>query len=185
MMNEKGKNKKAFSLRLSAIGVMLITLVWLPEAQAQVVRIEDVLFGGSSKAYARITTTAGSDSVVGIPIVYTGSVYPDMVGQYPDSIIASFYVTADSTYRIFIRQKSATRYGQIASAYTSVLLDSLVSATAAVTVKRVVITTPKYFGYDLLGLSLIGKATIEYGNAVMPANASKVYVKYVRYFHRR
>lgn len=149
------------------VGLLFACVVAL---QAQLIRVEDELFTAKRLANSQ------KDSVVGFPIEYNGKAFPQLQGRYPDSLRIGYRATNDSTYVVYIRFK-ARHAGT--TAYTSVLLDSIKSTTAAYKTATVLVPGANYGGYQNIGLALVARDTV---NAKSSSTASKLRVIFERFF---
>jgi hypothetical protein len=174
--------------------LLLALLMGASLAFSQVIAVQDdpifVVSGGSfvkltaticgPTAYTRDSTAIGNF----FPIIYNGTTHPGLLGQYPDSIVIFSYATADTAHDVLMRFKAASRYGRTISSSTSVLVDSSRSTSAAVTFRRTTISAANYSPYDLYGVSCYTEVQTDAYNALNVAHASKVFVRFVRYFHK-
>lgn len=157
------------------MAVMVLALVMfaavVQEAKAQIISQEVSLFAGKRLA------NSAKDSVVGFTITYNGYTYKSLRGVTPDSIVFVWSCGSDSLVRVFERFKARARG---TSTYTSILFDSCKTTSAAVGIGMRSVASVNWLGYDQFGLSLNAQAT---GNATLTANASRLYVRALKYFH--
>jgi hypothetical protein len=180
---------------MKRLTVLLLSLVLLTSMSvAQVIALEDIpVFAISGSSYVKLTATIAGptaytrDSTIAanaFPIIYNGTAHPTLLGQYPDSMAVFSYGTADTAHDVLIRFKGASRYGQTVSSFTSVLVDSNLSTSAAVSMRRTTISATLYALYDVYGISCQTQLPTDAYNALDAAHRSKIYVRVVRYFHR-
>ena len=169
----------------NAVLVMVVlsicTLLLGVTAQGQNVRVSDILLNGTQLANSTqdSTMTVNKDGKTYYSIAYNGITYQSLVGNIPDSIRLTYYVTADSIYKICVRWKAKVNWAPLSIA-TGDSVGYLYSSTATATEGSILIAPTKYYLYDNFGISLVAYAAST--NAVIKANASKVYIRVDRYF---
>lgn len=160
-------------IRILVILLMLIMLCALSYSQVYV-RTEQISTAG------KYFINGTKDSTVGISLYVNANTINEtmrkLVGVYPDSIAIVTYSSGDSAYALDLRFKAAQTN---ISNYTSVLVDSVKSATATPSLVRTKIAGVNYLGYDNIGLSIIARSA---GNAVVLSNANRIYCRIEFYY---
>jgi hypothetical protein len=165
---------KIRNIALMVVLMLAVTVIFGSVAEAQLYRITQNIFTNK-----QLINSAGDSVGMTYPIAYNGDTFPGLKGAYPDSIRIDYLASSDTicAVHLFLKIKFAENSGN-----ARVELDSVKSATAVVTTGGTTLTSRTYSGADTFGFAAIASYP---GNAKLTtANASKLTVKYTRYFRK-
>ena len=173
------------SLFMVFVLAVLSLLIGVQTAQAQVAVQEQQIMSKTGGYFQLAEGTGDSTLTTGLDLTYTYLVAPSNVAAtlYPDSVYVKWYTSADSTVNVKIGTK--VRYVAGVNAYTYTLLDSVYSASAAVTKGFDKVTRGNYTPGTLkgFGISVLAKKTGgAQTNAIIAADATKVWITLVCYY---
>jgi len=163
--------------------ISMLTAFVVQPVQAQVFRVTDELYKGLQLKNSAVdsTMTQNKDGLTYYTLTYNGTRLTDLQNAFPDSVKVTWYVTADSTYKLTVYWKAKDSW-TLPSQATCVQIDTPTSTTATAKMSSIVVPGAYWQGYDQFGLSVSASAS---GNATLTAKASKVYLRVDRYFRKR
>ena len=174
------------SLFMVFVLAALSLLIGVQTAQAQVAVQEQQIMSKTGGYFQLAEGTGDSTLTTGLDLTYTYLVAPSNVAatQYPDRVNEKWNTSADSTVNVKLAIK--VRYTAGVNAYiTNAVFDSVYSASAAATKGFDKITRSTYTAGTLkgFGISVIAKKTGgAQTNAIIAANATKVWITLVCYY---
>lgn len=170
---------KTMSSRMLVLALVVTALVAviMPPVQAQTVQIVTEVIGPFT-AYKGATDSTNSASAY--PIAYTGSAYPEIRGQRPDSMKVWSFSDGDSTLSLAIYFKGMHGRATL-SQQSRTRVDSLVSATATSKTQQTLIARTTWDLYDYYNIALLANTWVTAHNS---ANGPEIYIRIERYFKK-
>jgi hypothetical protein len=170
---------KTLQKTMGALLVLTLALALLAPAvaEAQPVKVVTNVIGPFT-AYKGATDSTNSVDLFSIP--YEGVTYPELQGQYPDSIKVRSFSDGDSTISMAIYFKGKHSRASLTQ-QTRTLVDSLVSATATAKAQVTLIAPSTWQAYDYYNIALVANTWVTAHNS---ANGPEVYVEIQRFFKK-